>query len=362
MKLLLSGALLLLLFPVASAQESSSPGQGAPNVFPGPDFVLRDKDLKPQKSGMVLGPPQSDGKGGTKGSFAIYGGGLQIEVSSLSFSGDAKLLAVGSTPGSVDLWDVENHKKFHTFDGGSSASLTMDGRLLAKDGKGIEIYDLASGQLIRKIERPAKKTDNTIQRLEIDPTAAFLDVTANGEDDVVYDVSSGKLLATLTDTKHASFSRDGTLLIGGNSKHLIVWRTKDWSKVSDFPNGHGYVTAIATFPEKDLLVVGSSEMARLLRLSSGEELARVGTDYTHFAAFNESGTLIFTYTNEGFSVWDSFGKRYCSKPEIGNGTMAISPNGQWLAAGKVNGANSINVWNLQTALEACGVASDKRSQ
>jgi len=362
MKLLLSGALLLLLLPVASAQETSSPGQGAPKVFPGPDFVLRDKDLKPHKSGMVLGPPQSDGKGGTKGSFAIYGGGLKIEVSSLSFSGDAKFLAVGSTPGSIDLWDVENHKKLRTFEGGSSASLTVDGRLLAKDGKGIEIYDLASGQVIRKIERPAKKTDNTIQRLEIDPTATFLDVTANGEDDLVYDVSSGNLLATLTDTKHASFSRDGTLLIGGNSKHLIVWRTKDWSKVSDFPNGHGYVTAVATFPEKDLVVVGSSEMARLLRLSSGEELARVGTDYTHFAAFNESGTLIFTYTSEGFGVWDSSGKRSCSKPDIGNGTMAISPNGQWLAAGIVNGANSINVWNLQTALPACDVATDKKSQ
>jgi hypothetical protein len=68
---------------VASAQETSSPGPGAPKVFPGPDFVIRDKDLKPQKSGMVLGPPQSDGKGGTKGSLALPGG-LQIEVSSLS--------------------------------------------------------------------------------------------------------------------------------------------------------------------------------------------------------------------------------------------------------------------------------------
>ena len=42
--------------------------------------------------------------------------------------------------------------------------------------------------------------------------------------------------------------------------------------------------------------------------------------------------------------------------------MAISPNGQWLAAGIVNGANSIDVWNLQTALAACSVAPDKKSQ
>src|SRR6267378_2324258 len=112
MKLLLSGTLSLLLLPIASAQETSSPGQGGPKVFPGPDFVLRDNDLKPQKSGMVLGPPQSDGKGGTKGSFAIYGG-LRIEVSSLSFSGDAKLLAVGSTPGNHGRTTTRERRQGH---------------------------------------------------------------------------------------------------------------------------------------------------------------------------------------------------------------------------------------------------------
>ena len=362
MKLLLFGALLLLSIPGASTQETPSSGKGASKTFPPPAFVLRDEDLKPQKSGIVLSPAQSDGKGGTKGSFAIYGGGLQIEVSSLSFSRDGKLLAVGSTPGIVDLWDVENNKKLGSFQGGSSVSLTKDGQLLAKNGNGIEIYKVSSGQLIRRIERLAKKTDNTIQRLEIDSTATFLDVTANGEDDLVYEVSSGKLLATLADTKRASFSRDGTLLVGGNSKHLIVWRTKDWSKVSDFPNSHGYVTAIAAFPEKDLVVVGSSEMARLLRLSTGEEIARLGTGFTHFATFNRSGTLVFTYTSDGFGVWDFSGKQYCTTPNIANGTTTISPDDRWLAGGIVNGANSINVWNLQTALAACGAVSDKKPQ
>jgi len=71
MKLLPFGALLLLFLRVAAAQETLSAAQSAPRVFPGPDFVLHDKDPKPQKRGVVLGPMQSDGKGGTKGSFAI---------------------------------------------------------------------------------------------------------------------------------------------------------------------------------------------------------------------------------------------------------------------------------------------------
>jgi hypothetical protein len=122
------------------------------------------------------------------------------------------------------------------------------------------------------------------------------------------------------------------------------------------------VTRIAAFPENDFVIVGGPNAARLLRLSTGVEVAKVGNGYTNFAGFNENGTIVFTYTSEGFAVWDSSGKRYCSAPHIGNGTTAISPNGHWLAAGIVDGANSISVWNLQTALATCGVDSDKKIQ
>src|SRR5262249_31750554 len=93
-------ALAILLVPTfALAQNETKTPQAPSKPFPDADFVLSDKDLKPQKSGIVLGPMRSDGKGGTTGSFAVYGGGLPVEVSSMSFSGDGKLLAVGSTPG-----------------------------------------------------------------------------------------------------------------------------------------------------------------------------------------------------------------------------------------------------------------------
>ncbi len=309
------------------------PVEPAPVVIPDAAFTLRDPDFKPEAPHTVVKVNKNTDGGPVTGNFAVYGGSSLIQVSSLSFSGDGKLLAVGSTPGRVDLWDMESHRKLRTLDVGSAVSLSMDGRLLANDGKGIEILDVGSGQLLRKIERPAKKTDTTIQRLEFDPTASFIVVTANGEDDVVYEVSSGKLLATLTDTKRACFSKDGALLVGGNYQHLIAWRTKNWSKVSDFPNSHGYVTAMAALPEKDFVVIGSSQMARLVRLSTGEELARVGNGFTHLAAFDRSGTILFTYTSSGLAVWDVHGKKYCERADVGNGTMALSPDDRWLATG-----------------------------
>jgi WD40 repeat protein len=340
---------------VGSVLAQDGPVKPTPILIPGPAWTLQDPDFKPQAPHTIVKINKNSGSGPATGTFEVYSG-LPVEVSSLSFSGDGKLLAVGSTPGRVDLWDMESQKKIRTFDGGSAVSLSMDARLLANDGKGIEIYDVASGHVLKKIERPTKKTDTTIQRLEFDPTASFLVVTANGEDDVVYDVSSGKLLATLTDTKRACFSRDGSLLVGGNYQHLIAWRTKDWSKVSDFPNSHGYITAMAAFPNRDFVVIGSSQMARLVRFSTGEELAKVGDGFTHLAAFDRSGSTLFTYTSNGLGVWDTHGNKYCEKPDVGNGTMALSPDDRWLVAGIVDGGPSISVWKVQDILRLCSAS------
>lgn len=342
----------LFLPPLLPAQNPAVPS------FPGPDFVLHDKDLKAEKGKVILG---SDGKGGT--TFTVYGGSSEIQTYSLSFSGDGKLLAVGSTPGRIDLWEVESQKKLRTFQGGSTVGLSRDGSLLAKDGKdgdGIELYDVRSGKLQKRIPRTLKRAENTVDKFVFSPDGTLLDVTANGDDDMVYAVSSGQLLTTLANTKHAQFSQDGSLLIGGNYQHLIVWNTKNWTATRDLPNGPDYVTQIAAFPEGDLVVVGGPKVALLRRLSSGEEIARLGAGFTNFAAINSRGTLIFTYSassGSGFVVSGTSGQRYCSRQDLGNGTVALSADGRWLAAAPTNGGTTVMIWNLQSALAACGDAA-----
>lgn len=352
--------LALLVLPVlGSAQEKAAAPQPTAKSFPEPDFILRDKDMKPQKGGVVLGPLESDGKGGTKGSFAIYGGASLVQVGSLAFSGDGRTLAVGSTPGRVDLWDVDNRKKLRTLEGGSTIALSPDGRMLAKDGNGIEICDAADGKLIRRIPwsltTSTPGVQRTIKQFEFNASGNLLLVSSNGENDLVFDVSSGQLVAMLTATQQGQFSRDGAFVVGGNAKHLIEWNTKDWTKVSDVPNGPDYVTRIAAFPERDLAVVGGPKNARLVRLSSGEELAQVGQGYTNFAAFSDDGTLILTYSSSRFGVSDTTGTQYCYKEDLGNGTVALSADGRWLAAAMVNGGTTVAIWNLKSTLSACGV-------
>jgi WD40 repeat protein len=350
--------LALLVLPAPGLAQGKTARQPGAKSFPGPDFVLRDKNLKPQQGGVVLGPMESDGKGGTKGSFAIYGGSSLIQVGSLSFSGDGKMLAVGSTPGRVDLWDVDNRKKLRTFEGGSTVALSPDGRLLAKDGNGIEICNAANGNLIRRIPWSVTTStpgvQRTIKQLEFNASNSLLLVSSKGENDMVFSVPSGRLVATLTATQQGRFSSDGAFVVGGNAKHVIEWHTKDWTKVSDVPNGPDYVTRIAAFPEKDLAVVGGPKSARLIHLSSGEEVATVGQGYTNFAAFTDDGKLILTYSSNGFGVWDTTGKQHCYKEDLGNGTVALSVDGRWLAAAMVNGGASVAIWNLTSALSACG--------
>ncbi|MGA3204954.1 MAG: hypothetical protein ABSF12_20865 [Bryobacteraceae bacterium] len=338
-----------------AGQEKRDPGDAVrrSKEFPEPDYVLGDTDLKPrgaQKGKVVLG---SDGTGGT--TFAVYGSpGLQ--VSSLSFSGDGKLLAVGSAPGRVDLWDVDTRKKLRTIIGGSAVALSADGRLLVKDGKdggGIELYEVATGTL-RTIPRILKRAENTVTKFTLSPDGNLLAVTANGDDDMVYDVPLGKLLTTLANTKFAQFSNDGSLLIGGNNRHLIAWSTKDWSEVRDLPRGPDYVRQIAVSPERDLVIVGGPKVAVLQRLSSGEEIARLGEGFTNFLSFNASGTLVFTYSGtSGFVVWDTSGRPYCASQRMGS-TLALSADGRWLADASPTTAGAVRLWNIPGALRVCG--------
>jgi len=238
----------------ASSQAESPSSQTA---FPKPDFVLHDAKRKEEKPRVVLGPMKTDSSGKATGTFAVYGGSSLIQVSSLSFSGDGKLLAVGSTPNVVDVWDVENRTKLRSLNAGTSVALTPDGSVLATDGKGIQLFDVSSGKL-----KTISWTGGTIWRLSFDNSGTRLLVRANGENDAVFDTNSGQRVTTLTNTQEAQFSHDGSLAIGGNAKHIIEWNTKDWSQVRDLPNGPDYLTRFAAYPEKDLIVVGGSRSAR----------------------------------------------------------------------------------------------------
>jgi WD40 repeat protein len=365
------GLAVVLLSGILFAQEQETTPQNSARSFPGPDFVLHDEDAGPhantQDPSVVFGPIESDGHGGAQGSGATYGGSVSVNggadmvlVTSLSLSGDGKILAVASLPGHIDIWDVENRKKLRTLDGGSEVALSFDGNLLADDSNGIELYDVTSGQLIKEISWAPTESGDKIEGFLFSPDGTLLDVRGNGVDDKIYEVSTGRLLATLTGTQKAQFSQDGSLLIGADYRHLVVWTTKNWKKVRGLPNGPDYVTAIAANPQENLVVIGGPHSARLLRLSTGKEIAEVDLGFINFAAFSRTGRLLLTDGENGFAVWDVSGAQYCSRARLGNGVTALSANDRWLASAPQGGGTAVAIWNVQTALDACGVPASAR--
>jgi WD40 repeat protein len=334
----------LLISTTLSGQTSSSAPQGRTFELPKPAFVLHDEKLHPQKPHTEFG---------ANGSFAVYGGTSMIQVSSFSFSGDGKLLAVGSTPGIVDVWDVEAGHKVRAFKGGTAVALSPDGHWLVKDGNGIEVIDMTSGKTVRTIPW-STDSDHTVENIAFDPSGSRILVAANGLDLNVFDVTSGALLATLRNTRRGAFSLDGTLLVGGDYRNLVTWSTQDWKAIRDLPNGPDYVTVVAVNPADDSEVVGGPNTARLLKLSTGEEIAKIGAGYTNYVAFDKTGSKIFTYTHGGFAVWGADGKQECFTPGSGYYAMALSPDGRWLAAAPANRLTDVIIWDLSEILAACG--------
>ena len=341
------GPLALIIWSAVVGRNWNSVNQEAASGLPNPSFVLHDKGLHPEKPHTVLG---------SNGSFSVSAGTSTVEVSSLSFSADGKLLAVGSTPGIVDVWNVETRKKIHAFKGGTAVALSSDGRILEKDGNGIEIIDLPSGKVKRTIPWSSGmgSEDHTIQSVTMNPNNTQILVASNGQDLKVFDVTSGVLLATLTHTRRGTFSPDGSLVVGGDHSHLMTWNAKNWEIVRDLPNGGpGYVTTVAADPTHDIEVVGGSMSARLLKLSSGAQLGSVGDAFTNFAAISTTGSLIFTYTSHGFAIWDASGQLRCLKPGNGYYTMAVSPDNHWLAAAPSNQLTDVAFWDLSELIASC---------
>jgi len=345
MKSTLSVLLAFVSLPV-TAQNGSAPGVATP------DYVLHI-EVKTERPHAVLGPMKTDADGKTtgSGSITLYGGSSLVQASSFSFSSDSKTLAVGSTPGTVDIWNLETRVNVASFPASSTVALSPDGHLLATVGRDIKLWDLTSQKVIKALPWGIGAT---IWRMSFDTTGTRLLVRANGQNDTVYDVTTGQKLSSLVNTQEARFSRDGLIAVGGNSKHIISWRTADWSQVGDLPNGPDYVTSFAVAPNKDLVVVGGPNSARLIRLSTGEEVAKVGTGYTNFAAFDQAGTLIFTYSGggAGFNVWDVTGKLLCSIKQV-SGAMELSPDGNWLATSHAGGSRDVELWNIAKILSTC---------
>lgn len=152
-------------------------------------------------------------------------------VDCLAFSDDGRTLAVADDDGMVQLWDVASSSVTRTIVPGTGIQalrFAPNGAVLASaEGQTITLYDVASGRLLRKLD----KHDAPINALAFSANGQLL---ASGSDDrtaIIWDVRTGKSKHTLKGhdqtVRTVAFSPDGRLLASGSGNaSVVLWDVK----------------------------------------------------------------------------------------------------------------------------------------
>ncbi|MDO4550395.1 MAG: WD40 repeat domain-containing protein [Planctomycetia bacterium] len=205
----------------------------------------------------------------------------KANVAVLCWSPDAKLLAVASTGGFINVWEVETGKKvLEITENGTKdpADLIFD-----KDGKRLFSTVLESG----------------IRAWNIEDGALLAEMNQEGA--TVYHMNQSSLV----------LSEDGSRLVMSYYYRIIVWDAQTYQKKQDIPlSGHCYLPRFYD-GNRYLLFADHAGMATIWDIETGKRLRGIPTDF-RFVRFSR---------NMGENLWCSYDDTkqtfYTFNPETG---------------------------------------------
>jgi len=232
----------------------------------------------------------------------------------VSFSPDGKLLATGSADQSIRLWSVDDGSLVRTLKGHfgkvSSVAFSPDGETLASASwdRTVQLWRVEDGEPLRTFTGFTK----IVAAVAFSPDGALLASGGADKKILVWRVEDGTLVATLRGHKETvrslSFSPDGKTLVSGAADHTVrLWQVSDGRVLRVFDGHDDIVTSVAFSPDGETLVSGSEDKTvRLWR--SGD------------------GTLLRTLKGHRWFVW----------------AVAFSPDGETVASGSAD--TTTRIW------------------
>jgi len=233
------------------------------------------------------------------------------------FSAEGRFLAVGSTNGSISVWDVARRvlrREFKPADGRvvPQVFLAQGNRLVVwlEVGNRLAEWDLETNREIQSWPAPA-----TFQTFCLPPDER-LGVALGWHGD-----ASGRNLPEQSTTNlpldtmegwTAAFSPDGKLFASSSSLgYARVWQTATWREAATLRGFLNAVNSVAFSPDNQRLATGGSspkDTVKLWDVDSWQELLTLEVSGSQFSttAFSPDGNAIGTLSKDGFlHVWQA---------------------------------------------------------
>ncbi len=307
---------------------------------------------------------------------------IKSRVSSLAFSPDGKILAMGSFDGAAKLWDIDSGRLAATLavdkDWVCSVAFSADGKTLATGGGDYtaRLWDVAT----RRERATFRGHEGSVLSVAFSPDGKTLATGSRDQTAKLWDVATEQVLKTLSGHKDAvvavAFSPDGeTLVTGGGGistrkdNTAILWDVTTGRRRADFEGHKGSVLSIAFSPDGETLATGSNDQTtRLWNVATRQNIAILTTDRSTMLkggnsrpelvdgvpddvfclAFSPDGKILaIGGRRDELKLWDVANQELVTTlPGEGEAilSVAFSPRGRMLASADEN--NKVKLWDI----------------
>ncbi|MBW4567795.1 MAG: hypothetical protein KME31_07170 [Tolypothrix carrinoi HA7290-LM1] len=287
---------------------------------------------------------------------------ILVNVMSVAFSPDGKLLATGCADANIRLWQVQTGKHLLTFEGHTnqifSVAFSPQGNILASGSVDslVKLWDISTGKEIRT----CTGHDLGVSSVDFSPDGEIL--ASGGLDNIVklWDVSTG--LCRYTCQGHSNqvfslaFSFDGKQVASGSLDSTIkLWDITTGKEIRTCTGHTNAVFSVAFSPDSQQVASGSLDTTiKLWDITTGKEI-RTCTGHTNgvfSVAFSPDGrTLVSGSADKTVRLWD-VSTSTCLKTCTGHinsiHSVAFSPDGHTVASGSID--QTMRLWSIDSGI------------